>query len=1155
MIWKILEIEPTKDEEIIRNAYHTKLHDVNPEDDAEGFKELRRAFEQAMEYANTPDDVPEKDEEVAPGKKTEVDLWLDRVEKIYEDVEKRRNEAEWNVVLHDPVCNDLDTELEAAEKLLVFFMSHSFMPQNIWQLVDGRFHYMENYEQLKEKFPENYLDYIKWQIENPNFINFSMFDGKTDAHVDDYINKLYEMKSVFEQGDLDKVEQLLKELERFDITHPYTDVEKSRYYLARAKELKEEGKELLSKALSIMEDLDFQYSDNDYIERVYGDVLVANDEVHKAKEIYDALIEKNPDNYTALLGQANCIFLLGDPEDAKERIEDVLEDRVQDVDCLELLDEINEQLVETYKKQLEEKEDEDTFYKLGWCYYQQKKFEEGIALMDKMEDTGAYDYVNLRCRLYLASEEYELAYPLAKRWLAMILETEDDGSRDAKKKKNRESLANFSLGICIWENEFKHASDELEKKDAFVRGVEYLETAIAEEQNLLVRLSYMEQLARFYMDAKEYEKCVDICTKIVDEDGGFFPAYVHRQKANYELKNAKEVIDDFFICKDIYPAYAPPYLLAAEVFFAFEQYDDLENVMAAAKEAEIQSDMLELYRIRCIHYKDFSEENTRKALELMGELRNKVYEKVEKKESPEGEQEETDIEDLAELEREHAILHWDLEDMLMTMGVINSYLEKNPDSITMLHLKVDVLNRENEEKEALKICQRLVELEPDNLFTRVKLGNCYERVRNIPEAIQTYENVLKVNPDYVQAIRRLMYIYSFVSNRERDLHKCQIGIDYATRLIELTGTAEGYVERGNLYIDLYELEKSVEDCKKAIDLDSEAFYAYNNLGCALLKLRRIDEAIEPLEQIIKMEPEHDALPYLNLAECYVLQNRFEDAIHMYNRVMEIWPERVGLKEEVANLYCRLNDYDKAIALFDGLPDDFCRVFGDKKSDISYVGNRIEAYCDMMRIYAQCKEYKNGEKCVKKAMALLAKYKGTAFPNKTENIIEFYRDRGEYKTAEKYGKKLLDIAKKRGYNDKHIVFAYTTVLFELGKADMAKKYAKYYLKNKFEREGTEEQLFSDKRYINMHAYNLAIMNICMGNQEKACELLGRIPDCKLCVMCETCDCFEYYFGMGLIAELNNRLQEAKCFYEKAIEIKGRYACAENHLEKVNEQLKM
>ena len=83
MIWKILGIEKTKDEEVIRNAYHEKLHYVNPEDDEEGFKELRSAFEHAMEYAGEPEDEAESNnEEVIQGKKTDVDYWIDKIEKI-----------------------------------------------------------------------------------------------------------------------------------------------------------------------------------------------------------------------------------------------------------------------------------------------------------------------------------------------------------------------------------------------------------------------------------------------------------------------------------------------------------------------------------------------------------------------------------------------------------------------------------------------------------------------------------------------------------------------------------------------------------------------------------------------------------------------------------------------------------------------------------------------------------------------------------------------------------------------------------------------------------------------------------------------------------------------------------------------------------------
>ena len=74
MIWKILEIEKTKDEEAIKAAYRNKLRYVNPEDDEEGFKELRRAYEEALEYANTDESIHNiESEEQENVKKNDVD--------------------------------------------------------------------------------------------------------------------------------------------------------------------------------------------------------------------------------------------------------------------------------------------------------------------------------------------------------------------------------------------------------------------------------------------------------------------------------------------------------------------------------------------------------------------------------------------------------------------------------------------------------------------------------------------------------------------------------------------------------------------------------------------------------------------------------------------------------------------------------------------------------------------------------------------------------------------------------------------------------------------------------------------------------------------------------------------------------------------------
>lgn len=1157
MIWKILGIEQTKDEEVVKAAYRNKLRYVNPEDDEEGFKELRRAYEEAMEYVNEDETESlhnvDDEAENRSGRKDEVDLWIDRIDTVYRDVSTRRDAKKWDALLHDAVCDDLDTELEAAEKLLVYFMSHTFMPQEIWQLVDARFHYMDNYDQLKEKFPENYLDFVKWQIESPNFIDFELFEGKTDDSVDDFIGKLFEIKGASEERNFKKVGQLLRELKRSDLQHPYVQVEEARYLLMNSE--KEEN--AVKDALSIMEELDFEYSDNPYIERTYAEALIANGETGKAREVYDAILEKSPDNYTAMLGQANCVFLEGDPENAKEQVEDILEERVQDAECLVLLDKINETLVKDYEEKLENNLDRDICFKLGWCYYQQKKFEEGIALLDKLGDGDDYDYVNLRCRLYLANEDYEKAYPLSRKWLALIENSEEDGSKEMEKRKNRLSLAHFSVGVCIWEVLYKKGEKE-EREAQFLEASSYIKKAISEENNLLVKLSYMEQLARFYLDAEAYDACIEICNEIIEKDRGFFPAYVHRQKANYELKNAKEVIDDYFACQEIYPAYAPPYVLAAEVFFAFDQYDDVEHVIQAAKEAGLDSDSLELYRIKCIHYKEFSKENLQRAFEAVQALKEKI--------SARAQEEETDIEDMSEVERELAIIYWDQNQTDTALEVIDGYLKRHPDSTDMLHLKADVLIREDRPEDALKVCKKLADIEPDNFYSTLKLGNCWERLGKLGQAVECYEQILEKDSEFGPALRRLMYVYSYVSNREDNLETCKKAIDYATRYIEVTGAAEGYVERGNLYIDLYELEKAVADCKKAIELDSEAYYAYNNLGCALLKLRRIEEAIDPLKQAVEIDPDKDHLPYLNLAECYVLQKNYEEAIACYREAIRLQPENVRWKKEIAKIYVLEKKYDEAVAVYQELIQQAKQIWKKtkwKEKMLNYTRGEMAAeqervlnlYCDLAGVYRQAGNLEKAQECFNKIYSYNAGYRVLLSsiclsPSAMAEAGEFYRDTGNLKKAEQIIKKaLLYIPQNRRNSSAHsyLYGVYATIFWEQGKTKKAQKYAKLRLERLMEEYGGEEKMLADLRYRPMHLYTLAIMNICAGDLNKAREYLKQIPDCRLCVTCETCDCFEYYYGMGLIAELENRKDEARGLYEKAIEVKGDYPEARHHLD--------
>ena len=63
-VFQILGIEQTKDERALKNAYRDKLTVTNPEDDPEGFKRLREAYEAACEYAQNEEEQPKEEEKV-----------------------------------------------------------------------------------------------------------------------------------------------------------------------------------------------------------------------------------------------------------------------------------------------------------------------------------------------------------------------------------------------------------------------------------------------------------------------------------------------------------------------------------------------------------------------------------------------------------------------------------------------------------------------------------------------------------------------------------------------------------------------------------------------------------------------------------------------------------------------------------------------------------------------------------------------------------------------------------------------------------------------------------------------------------------------------------------------------------------------------------
>ena len=109
-IWKLLGTEPTKDKKTIKKAYRQQLPQYNPEDDQEGFMALREAYEEALRFAELPDDEAVQAEE----DNTEAGIFRREIEALYWNFERRIDPDQWKGLLSCDFATALDTKQDAA---------------------------------------------------------------------------------------------------------------------------------------------------------------------------------------------------------------------------------------------------------------------------------------------------------------------------------------------------------------------------------------------------------------------------------------------------------------------------------------------------------------------------------------------------------------------------------------------------------------------------------------------------------------------------------------------------------------------------------------------------------------------------------------------------------------------------------------------------------------------------------------------------------------------------------------------------------------------------------------------------------------------------------------------------------------------------------
>ena len=1192
--WKILQMEPTDDESAIKKQYKSLLPQHNPEDDPEGFKNLREAYELAV---NPPKEEaePEPDDDIA--------RWLKKVEAVYRDIFLRRDPKQWEKLLSDPLCQGLDTSYETRERLLVFIMSHQYLPKNVWILLNDTFRFVEEKEDLLEKFPENFLDYLIYQVEKETFGDYDLFDktGEGEPDYDGYINLFYDInreitgldndveqervegskgdmrdgpvvfltsEQIFEKNE-DLQESRTQIHEKFDelhakgVYHPYEDVEALRLALLEEKTELPDGRRIDVVAAQMRG----KYDDA-YVLRVCGEALSACDKWEEALECWNRTLELVPDHAMAHFDMARYQQHLGDYEKAENIIRDHIQHLNGSPKVKNFFMTVQCSREAHYLERLKsDPEDLDAWIELCWSRFHSDRIRETLEMLDQKTYTPGtseyYDYVDMKGRCLLETEDYEGALHYLKEWEKALEELPDDGSDKYKKRKKTLGYQRYVLAQC-------YGFLAIYRKDPslYETALDYAQKAIEVEWDESMMLPYRDLMQRLRLRSGKYKEVVDDCDEQIREDRNNLPAYMRRQEAYYRLHDGQGVVDDYHSILALYRDYYRPYLLALRVFMVYKQYEDAQAVIRTAEENKVRHPALALEELRLMH-----ETNLGEKIELFRKKANALLEEVKEADPPKPEAYEDEVvtEDMVGFEIARVLTEEEKYDEALEM--VEGYIEKGTKLRNLYMLRANLKRMKKDYAEAITYYKEIAENEPDNPAPLYYLGECYRATEGDDEtAISWYKKILEMDPEEDRAVYELARCYQRRYEKYEALKDYEESKRYFDKLVEMNPTPFVMAARADLLTHSGDLDAAIADLQAALDKSEggeddaydDSFRLYR-IGDMNYLMRRTDEAERIFRECIDKYGSMQTAPIYQLADTLGSRGRWNEALEVLKKYLEEYKDKGNYINKLAEIYVCCGDEENANKCYDRLHEI------EYLNDWQVIDAKFET---LMQIRPQ-----DFDKCFKEFDRKMREILGVKWTH-LHLLPEMWYNKDRQEEAKKVaryfhvvGDKLLYARKYRKAFDYLIkacalqkdlgqsrigVFRSLALCCRLAdvylnggnwkwRAELyagaeikeclnAKNPPKHIKEMQGEPMNTEEYYLRSQRADNAIRYErLAMMYLFKGDQKQCLEYLEHIEDGCFCLSCRYQECYDRLIVLGYLAEINGDRAKAREYFERATKI--------------------
>ena len=201
-------------------------------------------------------------------------------------------------------------------------------------------------------------------------------------------------------------------------------------------------------------------------------------------------------------------------------------------------------------------------------------------------------------------------------------------------------------------------------------------------------------------------------------------------------------------------------------------------------------------------------------------------------------------------------------------------------------------------------------------------GKVLKEIGRYYEALQTFEEILKTDPENVRSIIEAAECCKLLSLNNKAIKY------YSIARVLLPDNQAISLQQANLLYQTEKFKEAIAICDEQIKTDSSAIMLRLKAEC-MKECNRKPEAIEIYQEIIKKYPT-DFMAVSGLASLYIDTEQYDYAIQCTEQYRQIDTTNVAVNKKNAQAYCLAQMYEKAIQRYEVL-----RAYGDSTVATNY----------------------------------------------------------------------------------------------------------------------------------------------------------------------------------------------------------------------------